>query len=280
MIKPEVGRQGGPRVLAHIAQVPMRTEREGQVLRCAALQAHQAGLPAARRPACLTSTCCACAVAAQGGEEQARLPSQGLPLLLAVPVPPGGAQGICLHEGPGGARPAGAQGEGDGGGGEGGGPGRGRAAQGRRPGAAVRPWDGFCLFVCCLRAVQAMACSSATLLPCCCCCCCLPTTCPPPPPACPQAIDHNRHAVLMTLLDAYPLVQVRRCSCSSVRHGICRQLLRCAQRQLLHRARGSVDPAHERPGPDTPAAPPAPRALPPRWCRCASSATRGWCTAS
>lgn len=23
-----------------------------------------------------------------------------------------------------------------------------------------------------------------------------------------QAIDHNRHAVLMTLLDAYPLVQV------------------------------------------------------------------------
>ncbi|KAL4439723.1 hypothetical protein ABPG75_002724 [Micractinium tetrahymenae] len=28
----------------------------------------------------------------------------------------------------------------------------------------------------------------------------------------PQAIDHNRHAVLMTLLDAYPLVQVRQLS--------------------------------------------------------------------
>ena len=26
--------------------------------------------------------------------------------------------------------------------------------------------------------------------------------------SCVQAIDHNRHAVLMTLLDAYPLVQV------------------------------------------------------------------------
>lgn len=31
----------------------------------------------------------------------------------------------------------------------------------------------------------------------------------PPTPLLPQAIDHNRHAVLMTMLDAYPLVQAR-----------------------------------------------------------------------
>jgi RIO-like serine/threonine protein kinase len=48
-----------------------------------------------------------------------------------------------------------------------------------------------------------------------------------------QAIDHNRHAVLMNMLDAYPLVQVRvDCACSH--RCLRRDIVCCTFQWTLH----------------------------------------------
>ena len=52
----------------------------------------------------------------------------------------------------------------------------------------------------------------------------------------PRAIDHNRHAVLMSLVNAVPLVQVRAHGClSCLRSPMCKHIsCRCADRAACH----------------------------------------------